>query len=236
MQSKDTGLIFKKTFKSPRKDNIYKPHMNGMSDPTMVNYTPISTAVANKPEIRKTGAIREWVDSYKEAAEELSIINQERCIGTKAMTQKGKKEYTLPIWARYAFYSYYYTLPTVFLIRHAAELAIKEAIEKMSDKPQNSTHNLIKLWSSLMSHFPKSRTPFDEKNIREIGEFLRIISHLDDDGIKVRYAFDKNGNYTHEEYEWVNCIALSKSLDKFVEVLRSMDCEYIKTAKKTESE
>lgn len=136
---------------------------------------------------------------------------------------------------KYTFYSYQLTLPAIFLTKHAAELAIKEAIELTGGKSKDATHNLERLWHSFLARLPKGeKMPFDRANIKQLDSYLTMLTHLDDDGTKVRYATDKEGNYTHEEFEWVNCVLLSKSLDAFIDSLRSMDYEYIQMANKKE--
>lgn len=215
------GHIFKNGFRSPQESELYKSSMNGLSDKTLNNFAPISMATTAKEELKNKIAIEEWVGSYAGAAKELARLNQNRCNGGKAQI-------------RYMLYEYNYTLPTVFLIRHAAELAIKEAIDKSGKKPNNSTHDLDGLWSSLLSQFPKSRAPADRKIIKQAQTFLQRISHLDSDGTKARYAVDKNGDYTHPEFEWVDCIKLSNALDNFVAILRSIDWTYVKAAKSKE--
>lgn len=217
------GLIFKKDFRSPQESELYKSSMNGLSDKTLNNFTPISMATTAKEELKNEFAIEEWVDSYAGAAKELARLNQKRCNGGKTQIL-------------YTLYKHNYTLPTVFLIRHAAELAIKEAIDKSGKKPNDSTHDLDRLWCSLLSQFPKSRTPVDNKVIRQAHIFLRCISHLDSDGTKARYAVDKNGGYTHQEFEWVDCIKLSNTLDVLIITLRSIDWTYVKAAKSRETE
>lgn len=224
----DKGLIFQKSFKAPKESDIYKSQMNKMSDPTLKNFTPIWMMAANKENAKK-----EWVDSYREAAKRLSLANQELATGKRVTTQD-KETNLFRMGAIYMFHSYQLTLPAIFLTRHAAELAIKEAIELTGAKPKDTTHNLESLWNSLLSHFPKSKTPFDRETIKQINAYLAILAHLDDDGTKVRYATDKKGDYTHEDFEWVNCVLLSTSLDAFIESLRSIDYKYIRRANKKE--
>lgn len=222
-QKKDkTGLIFKIGLSVPQQKEIYKDRMEKLSDKTLNNFTPISMATTAKEELKNKLAIEEWVNSYVGAAKELAQLNQDRCNGGKTR-------------ARYVLCKYNYTLPTVFLIRHAAELAIKEAIDKSGKEPNNSTHDLDKLWSSLLSQLPKSKTQTDRQIINQAHKFLQYISHLDNDGTKVRYPVDKNGNYTHAEFEWIDCIKLSNTLDAFVTTLRSIDWEHVKASKGKET-
>lgn len=220
-KKEQNGLIFKSYFHAPNEGEVYKSAMNKLSDKTLNSFTPVSMATTAKEELKSKLAIEEWVDSYVGAAKQLAQLNQNRCNG-------GKTE------IRYVLYKYNYTLPTVFLIRHAAELALKEAIEKGGHTPSNETHNLIKLWNSLVSQLPKNKTPNDRKIMKESLSFLQVLSHLDDDGTKVRYAIDKEGNYTHEKFEWVDCIRLSNTLSAFVTTLRSIDWTYVKATKEKE--
>lgn len=221
-KKEQNGLIFKSYFHAPNEGEAYKSAMNKLSDKTLNNFTPVSMATTAKEELKNILAIEEWVDSYVEAAKELARLNQDRCNGGKTGV-------------RYVLYKYNYTLPTIFLIRHAAELAIKEAIDKSGKEPNNCTHNLDKLWSSFLSQLPKSRTQTDRKIINQAHKYLQYISHLDNDGTKVRYPVDKNGNYTHAEFEWVDCIKLSNTLDAFVTTLRSIDWEHVKASMEKEA-
>lgn len=216
-------------FRSPKESDIYKLQMNDLRDPTLSRFVPISMGLIRDADIRKSSVATEWINSYKGAAKELARKNQERCSGMIEQPSVNRK-YGMPP-SRYALYTYNYTLPTIFLIRHTAELAIKQAIESANGNIKNATHDLMRLWNSLLSSFPKSKVPADRKTIKEITAFLKIVSHLDDDGTKVRYAVDKNGNYTHENFEWINCIALSDATSRFVETLRSIDYEYIHCTK-----
>jgi hypothetical protein len=216
------GLIFKIGLSAPQQKEIYKDRMEKLSDKTLNNFTPVSMTTTAKEELKNKLAIEEWVDSYVGAAKELARLNQDRCNGGKTGV-------------RYVLYKYNYTLPTIFLIRHAAELAIKEVIDKSGKEPNNCTHNLDKLWSSFLSQLPKSRTQTDRDIINQAHKFLQYISHLDNDGTKVRYPVDKNGGYTHAEFEWVDCIKLSNTLDAFVTTLRSIDWEYVKNSKEKEA-
>lgn len=221
-KKEQNGIIFKRYFHAPNEGEVYKSAMNKLSDKTLNNFTPISMATTAKEEFKNKLAIEEWVDSYVGAAKKLSQLNQDRCNGGKTGVL-------------YVFYKYNYTLPTVFLIRHAAELAIKEAINKSGEKPNDFTHNLDRLWDSLLSQLPKSKTPNDNEIIKQAHKFLQYISHLDNDGTKVRYPVDKNGNYTHAKFEWVDCIKLSNTLVAFVETLRSINWEQVEAAKKKEA-
>lgn len=219
-KKEQNGLIFKSYFHAPNEGEVYKSAMNKLSDKTLNNFTPISMATTAKEEFKNKLAIEEWVNSYVGAAKQLAQLNQNRCNGGKT---------------RYALYKCNYTLPTVFLIRHAAELAIKEAIDKSGKVPNSSTHDLDKLWNSISSQLPESKTPNDRKTIQQVRTFLQYISHLDKDGTKARYAVDKNGNYTHAKFEWVDCIKLSNTLDAFVTTLRSIDWEHVKASKEKEA-
>ena len=219
-KKEQNGLIFKSYFHAPNEGEVYKSAMNKLSDKTLNNFTPISMATTAKEEFKNKLAIEEWVNSYVGAAKQLAQLNQNRCNGGKT---------------GYALYKYNYTLPTVFLIRHAAELAIKEAIDKSGKVPNSSTHDLDKLWNSISSQLPESKTPNNRKTIQQVRTFLQYISHLDKDGTKARYAVDKNGNYTHAKFEWVDCIKLSNTLDAFVTTLRSIDWEHVKASKEKEA-
>lgn len=215
------GLIFEIGLSVPQQKEVYKDRMEKLSDKALENFTPISMATTVNSNLKKEATIEEWVNSYMCAAIELAQLNQKRSNGRN-------------IGGKYTLYKYTYTLPALFLIRHAAELAIKEAIEKGGRTPSNETHNLIKLWNSLVSQLPKSKAQNDRKIMKQSLSFLQLLSQLDDDGTKVRYAVDKEGNYTHGKFEWVDCIELSNTLSAFVKTLRSINWAYVKAVKAKE--
>lgn len=225
-KKRKTGLIFKKDFVAPEQANIYRAYMNKFSDPALDSFSPVSVALTSRKDIKEPTAMAEWVNSYKEAARELAIINQKRSNGYIV----GTKPILRPV------YGFYYTLPIIFLARHAAELAIKEATQKAGGKVNTNEHNLINLWNSFVNNFPDNKIPVDKNIAKKILSFLKLLSHLDDDGTKVRYAVDQMGNQTHEEFEWVNGIALADKVASLVDVLRFIDYEYVKDVKKTEKE
>ena len=169
-KKEQNGLIFKSYFHAPNEGEVYKSAMNKLSDKTLNNFTPISMATTAKEEFKNKLAIEEWVNSYVGAAKQLAQLNQNRCNGGKT---------------GYALYKYNYTLPTVFLIRHAAELAIKEAIDKSGKVPNSSTHDLDKLWNSISSQLPESKTPaltwIADRDALESGQMYMAIHQHDED-------------------------------------------------------
>lgn len=213
--------IFKLPFKSPENNEVYKEKMDGFLDPSLREFTPICMASVAQERSQKNVAEAEWVDSYIEASKELARLNQELNGGTS-------------LGVKYVIREYYFTLPTLFLIRHAAELAIKEAIKKIGGNPKDE-HDLTRLWNSFLSNLPKDKAPSDKDTIKEIGKNLDILSHLDRDGTRVRYSIDKHGKLTHGTFEWIDCGKLSESVSRLIEVLRNIDFEYSRQAKENEN-
>lgn len=87
-------------------------------------------------------------------------------------------------------YSYnpHFFIPCAFLCRHCLELKIKELIYRLSpDNQLVAGHDLQKLWDKLISI--NSHPTF-----QKIQPVIADIAELDDDGMKLRYSFDKNGN------------------------------------------
>ena len=216
------GTYFKEYFSTTKKEDIYRTQMNGLADSAQNTFTPVSMAAIVLKGNREQTAMEEWVDSYVEAAKELAAINQYR--------SNGSHPHCKPI------YKYYYTLPAIFLARHAAELAIKEATQKIGGEIDTHAHNLVSLWHSFLSNFPKSKPPKDKNISKNILSFLEILSHLDDDGTKVRYPANQKGQFTHEEFEWVNCADLTNKVQDLISVLRAIDYNAVKAANKKEDE
>ena len=87
-------------------------------------------------------------------------------------------------------------IPCAYACRHAIELLFKYAI---LSKTRNldilkSNHWIEKLWVEFQKHYTDER-------ISKLQRFIDMLKVIDDDGIKLRYGFDKNGSpYSIESY------------------------------------
>lgn len=112
-------------------------------------------------------------------------------------------------------------LPVLYMVRHCMELSIKRAIRLVGGDPK-WIHKLDGLWSSFLSKLPKERTSKDEKVLRYMHDFVKYIDCLDDNGEKLRYSEGKDGQLTQDAFYWVDCVAVTETLDCFVKQLNAL--------------
>ena len=112
-------------------------------------------------------------------------------------------------------------LPVLYMVRHCMELSIKRAIRLVGGDPK-WIHKLDGLWSSFLSKLPKERTSKDEKVLRYMHDFVKYIDSLDDNGEKLRYSEGKDRQLTQDTFYWVDCVAVTETLDRFVKQLNAL--------------
>lgn len=94
------------------------------------------------------------------------------------------------------FFNPRFFIPCAYACRHAIELLLKYAI---LSKTRNldvlkSNHWIEKLWVEFQKYYTDER-------ISKLQQFIDMLKVIDDDGIKLRYGFDKNGSpYSIESY------------------------------------
>ena len=87
-------------------------------------------------------------------------------------------------------------IPCAYACRHSIELLLKYAIllKTRNLDVLKSNHWIEKLWIEFQNHYTDER-------ISMLQQFINMIKVIDDDGIKLRYNFDKNGNpYSIDSY------------------------------------
>lgn len=207
MSSVFSKLVFPKYVEK----QVMKPQMDGLDDPTLRDFSLLNTSVLMKEEYKDESFEKEFIHSFLNAAKVLAIA--------------GKRSIDKP--GMYVIFNYSYAMPVLYLTRHCMELAIKQAIKRCGRKPKTS-HNLLDLWSSLLSNFPKQRTPDVQKTIEDMGAFVKSINNIDDNGINLRYPHDNAGELTQETALFVNDEKAVFYLEKFVEQLELIDFDSLR--------
>lgn len=187
-----------------------KPQMDGFEDPTLRSFSLLDSSVLMKEELKDDMFEDEFIRSFLNAAKELAAV------GRRAIDRPGM--YVMP--------SHSYAIPVLLLTRHCMELAIKRAIRKCGCEPKKD-HSLLKLWNSLLSRFPKQRGRDDRRAIKNMGDFVRSIAGVDDNGISLRYPHDKSGKLTQDRPLFVNDEEVASHLEKFVKQLELIDFDSI---------
>lgn len=104
----------------------------------------------------------------------------------------------------YILRTYSYSIPMLYNCRHAVELAIK-AYLVYNDKTFEHRHTLLYLWGL---------TGIKDKNVTN---FLKFLSELDDNGVKLRYPYNVAKSKT-----WVNVDLLLQKSESFVRYISNL--------------
>lgn len=187
-----------------------KSQMNGLNDPTLRDFSMLSSSALMKEDFKSEKFEKEFIDSFLNAAKELAVA------GRKAIDRPGI----------YLMFEHSYAIPVLFLTRHCMELAIKQAIRKCGGEPKRE-HSLTKLWSSLLSWFPRQKCHEDNSVISNMGDFIGAIAEIDDNGISLRYPKDNAGNLTQDKQLFVNDEEVASYLEKFVKQLELINFDTI---------
>lgn len=197
-----TGYIFPK-YKS---EEVMRPRMEGIADPALKEFLLLDTSVLAKEEFKEECFEKEFIKSFLNAAESLAADGQKNINGP----------------GMYVLSGYSYALPVLFLTRHCMELALKRALRR-AGKISDNTHDLGKLWNSLLSEFPKQKGREDRRAVRNMGLFVKAITQLDSTGFSLRYSKDKQGQFTQNRPLFINDKELTSYLKKFVDQLEQIN-------------
>lgn len=189
---------------------VMKSQMNGLNDPTLRDFSMLSSSALMKEDFKSEMFEEEFIYSFLNAAKELAAA------GREAIDHSGV----------YVILEYSYAIPVLFLTRHCIELAIKQAIRKCGGEPKRE-HSLTKLWSSLLSWFPRQKCHEDNSVISNMGDFIEAIAEIDDNGISLRYPKDNAGNLTQDKQLFVNDEEVTSYLENFVKQMELIDFDII---------
>lgn len=160
-------------FPKYKDQQVMKPQMDGLDDPTLRYFTLLDSSALVKDELKADRFDDEFIKSFLNAAKELAAA------GRRATDRPGM----------YVFLEHSYAIPVMFLTRHCIELSIKRAIKRCGADPKKD-HNLTSLWNSLLSRFPRQKCREDNRTIKNMGAFVNAIADIDDYGISLRYPQD----------------------------------------------
>ena len=183
-------------------EELVKPRMQGLSDPTMSDFQLLDISALYKDDCKEEAFEQEFVKSFLSAA--------------KVLAAKGRADVAKP--HVYVFYEHSYAIPVLYLTRHCMELALKRGLRRFGIGDKQG-HDLDKLWSSLLSKLPSDRGREEERAIKNMGLFVRTISDIDHTGFDLRYPTSRDGSLTQDRSLWVNGEAVVNLLERFVEQL-----------------
>lgn len=208
-------MIFKENnFRSIPVEKLYKSQMNGLNDSSIPEFNPVLFSTTFKDEFRDDESQEEYIRSYLKSAFFLS----EKLDGLEKPRLGINK----------AYYNYSLTLPIIYLCRHSLELSIKFAISRTGGQPKR-VHDLEKLWSSLLSMFPKQHSGKERSTLKNMGQFISSMNLLDDTGTKLRYPKERDGNYSQNQFMWANAIVIVSTTEKFIQQLNLIDIDNIRS-------
>lgn len=199
------NIFSKHIFPKLKQEELYKPQMEGFSDPSMAEFQLLDFSCMMLPEFKDEKFELEYIKSFLNAADKLATVGQNDTARPGA----------------YIFFEHSYAIPVLFLSRHCIELTIKRAIRRSGGKVKD-VHNLVNLWNSFLSCCPNQKQREDRRVLKQMGDFVRMINSLDSSGTKLRYSSDKDG-LTQDRPLWVNSTKIASCLKLFVEQLESLD-------------
>ena len=78
------------------------------------------------------------------------------------------------------------------------------------------------LWSSFLSKLPEECTANDKRTLERMQRFVSYIDTLDENGEKLRYPEGNDKQLTQDTFYWVDCVAVTETLDCFVKQLNAL--------------
>ena len=147
-----------------------------------------------KSEIKKNKAEFEIIDSY-------AICMNKIC-------EEIKKEFVMGM---YAIKTYSLCIPYVYICRHLIELMLKKAIE-LKVGGTKTGHSINNLWEDC-------KKLYDKQKLEYYDELIETFEVLDDNGEKLRYVKDKQGNEFENKPIFLNVELIKEDINKLKEEL-----------------
>lgn len=201
-----TSVVFEKT----SVEQMYKLQMNGFGDETLKDFNPITLSSAFVADKRKDGAEKEYIDSYVQGAKVI-------------MNAIYRNQGQMAVGINKMFYSYSLSIPAIYLCRHCIELSIKHAISHLG-KDGKTTHGLEGQWNAFRQYLPQDRISGKERSLlNNMGEFVRSIDSLDNNGNRLRYPVQEDKSFSQEKFMWANTRAIVENTERFVKQLELLE-------------
>lgn len=192
-----SDIIFKKI----PVEQMYKSQMEGFGDESLKDFNPMLLSSTYVSEKREEGAEKEFIVSYLEGAKVLMKETYER---------------QRPMRIKKIFYSYSLALPTIYLCRHCLELSLKRAI-RLFGRDIKLTHGLEGQWCVFRQCLPEKIISGKERSLlNRMGEFIKDIDRLDDNGTRLRYPVQRDKSFSQEQFLWANTKAIVENTESFV--------------------
>lgn len=191
-------------------EEMYKPQMAGFGDKSLNDFNPVALSSVFVAEKKKDGAEEEFIKSYLEAARILmnETYRNQNIEGVSKV-----------------FYSYSLVIPTLYLCRHCMELSIKHAIGHLG-KESKPTHGLEGQWNAFRQYLPREKISGKECTVlKNMGEFVRSVDVLDDNGTKLRYPVQVDRSLSQERFMWANTRVIVENTEKFIRQMELLTYE-----------
>ena len=138
---------------------------------------------------------------------ELEIINSYvRCMNS--VCEEIKKEF---IPGLHVMRTYSLCIPYVYICRHLIELMLKKAIE-LKVGGTKTGHSINNLWEDC-------KKLYDKQKLEYYDELIETFEILDDNGEKLRYVKDKQGNEFENKPIFLNVELIKEDINKLKEEL-----------------
>ena len=164
-----------------------KEHYNVNED--SMEWALLKTSAFYKEELRKNQAEIEIIDSY-------IICMNDIC-------DQIKKDFRLGM---HILRTYSLCIPYIFICRHLIELILKRAIE--------SKRNVVKKGHIILDLWKECKEIYNDKNLDYYDDLIETIDMLDNNGEKLRYVKDKNGNEFENKPLFLNVELIKNDINK----------------------
>lgn len=183
--------------------DIIRHQIDGLTSETLV-WNIVELSPAMKPEFQmeraKYGVLHAYISAVKYLANDLIC-------STQAPGMMILRENSLCI-------------PFLFLCRHTIELALKNAIEKITDQYPKG-HRIINLWKSFMNLI--SIVTEDEKEmLTSMENLVKALDEYDPDGSQSRYAMSNNKQLYHEDITFIKVDLIADYVGSFANQLERL--------------
>ena len=186
------------------KEAYIKKQMNGLKDPTLIDFQMLSTAPIMQDKYKEEHITKEYILSYIEGAKILA----QKCIAGKNPPVK------------FIILHYSLSIPCLFLCRQAIELKIKECLDKRKTD-YRAIHDLNSLWIAFEDSLVNEQMTEEDGIISEMKRFINLLSELDNENAtKLRYPKRKDGKISQER---VTFVCLYKIVDTAVLFIKQLD-------------
>ena len=187
----------------PHNDDFLRINHNNLDLKDLKNWELVSASTKMKDEYKYGASKFEMVQSYLHAA---SILSDNLCINDIKLISLRS-----------------ICIPFLYLCRHTAELAVKNALEITNIKINTPSHKIKKMWKLFIEKNQLYINDNETAFIDRISTFVDILDTIDDDGIHLRYATSNNNELYRKTPLLINPNTFITELSNMVVTLSCID-------------